>query len=83
MKRKSLTITEVANSVGMNKSTLHNYCNGVVPRNIITLKKLADFLGVPFSDLMFEESSTQQVCEKIDCRGNCTITINISANNLS
>jgi transcriptional regulator with XRE-family HTH domain len=35
----------------MNKSTLHNYCNGVIPRNLMKLQELADLLGVTLSEL--------------------------------
>ncbi len=79
MRKRSLTITTVASEIGMNKSTLHNYCNGVIPRNIVTIKKLADYLGVSFSDLMFgENQQLPEVTQEIDCSKNCTITIHIS-----
>lgn len=54
MKARNLTITAIAREVGMNKSTLHNYCNGVIPRNLLKIKDLADFLEVDLSDLIFE-----------------------------
>jgi transcriptional regulator with XRE-family HTH domain len=47
------TVTKTAKQVGMNKSTLHGYCNGVVPRNIRQLKSLADFLEISLNDLLF------------------------------
>ncbi len=81
MKKKFLTTTTIAKEVGMNKSTLHNYCNGVIPRNIIAIKKLADFLEVSFSSLMFGDSSENESSSKIECAGNCTITIHISNDN--
>lgn len=62
MKSKGLTITAVATKIGMNKSTLHNYCNGVVPRNLVKIKELADLFGVSLSSLLFGEekqSSTE------------------------
>lgn len=31
---KKLTVTDTAKKVRMHKSTLHGYCNGVVPRNL-------------------------------------------------
>ncbi len=54
--QKSLSITMIAREVGMNKSTLHNYCNGVIPRNILSLKKLANFLDISLNDLIFENN---------------------------
>lgn len=53
MKDQEFTVTSLASRVGMNKSTLHNYCNGVVPRNVLKIKELADVLGVPVGDLIF------------------------------
>jgi transcriptional regulator with XRE-family HTH domain len=53
MASRNLTITTVARQIGMNKSTLHNYCNGVVPRNLIKIKELADLLEISLSELVF------------------------------
>jgi len=53
MNKRRMTISQTASAVGMNKSTLHNYLNGVVPRNIVTLKKLADLFDLTLSELMF------------------------------
>lgn len=53
MASRNLRVTLVAKKVGMNKSTLHGYCNGVVPRNLRTLKALADYFGVSFAELVF------------------------------
>jgi len=56
MASKNLKVTVVARKVGMNKSTLHGYCNGVIPRNLRQLKLLADFLEISFSELIFGKS---------------------------
>lgn len=53
MARKNLTLTATAKHVGMNKSTLHNYCNGVIPRNLLKIKELADYLEVSLNELIF------------------------------
>lgn len=50
---KDLKVTGTARKVGMHKSTLHGYCNGVVPRNLIQLRNLADFLGISLGELLF------------------------------
>jgi transcriptional regulator with XRE-family HTH domain len=51
--KHGLTLSAAATKVGMNKSTLHNYCNGVVPRNLVKIKELANLFDVSFSDLVF------------------------------
>lgn len=57
MRSHKLTITATAAKIGMNKSTLHNYCNGVVPRNLIKIKELADLFGISLNSLLFGENS--------------------------
>lgn len=57
MADRKVTVTVAARDVGMNKSTLHGYCNGVVPRNLKQLKALADYLGVSFDELIFGGTS--------------------------
>ena len=59
MKKKKVSISQTAMAVEMNKSTLHNYCNGVVPRNILSLKKLADYFEVSFSELLYGPQVSQ------------------------
>ena len=76
MKARNLTITSIAREVGMHKSTLHNYCNGVIPRNLLKLKELADFLGVGLSDLIFDSPvSTISIPSEDGIEGKYEITI--------
>lgn len=53
MASRKVSVTVTAREVGMNKSTLHGYCNGIVPRNLKQLKALADYLGISFDELIF------------------------------
>lgn len=53
MATKNLNITATAKKAGMHKSTLHGYCNGVIPRNLLQLRDLADFLEISMADLIF------------------------------
>jgi transcriptional regulator with XRE-family HTH domain len=54
---KNMTVTSASRQIGMNKSTLHNYCNGVVPRNLLKIKELADLLDVSLNELVYGTSS--------------------------
>jgi len=56
MDERGLSVSATAKSIGMNKTTLHNYCNGVIPRNLVALNNLAQFFGVSFSDLIFDKN---------------------------
>lgn len=53
LSEQNRSFTSTAKQVGMNKSTLHGYCNGVIPRNLTQLKDLAEFLEVSLTDLIF------------------------------
>ena len=76
MKNKGLTISGTAKKVGMNKATLHNYCNGVVPRNLITLNKLAEFFGISLSELVFELDSRSTIHIEGGLEGHYELVIN-------
>lgn len=52
IKQRGLSVSQTATRVGMNKTTLHNYCNGVVPRNLESLIKLADFFEISLDHLL-------------------------------
>lgn len=53
MKQKRTTISSVSRQAGINKSTVHNYLNGVMPSGIIGLQNLADFFGVTTDQLVY------------------------------
>lgn len=60
MKERGLSVATLARIIGMNKSTLHNYYNGVIPRNIESLKKLSEYFGIPIDKLLFEEPPVEE-----------------------
>lgn len=55
--KKGMKQTHLAARVKINKSTLHNYANGVVPAGIVSLKKIADFFEMSLDELIFDEKS--------------------------
>jgi transcriptional regulator with XRE-family HTH domain len=59
MIRNKLSLTKLARTVGLNKSTLHNYCNGVVPSNIDSLKKIADLFGMSIDELVYGKKQVE------------------------
>lgn len=76
MASRNLTITSTARQIGMNKSTLHNYCNGVIPRNLLKIKELADLLNVSLSELIFGTSSEPKIMSLNDgVEGRFEVTI--------
>lgn len=59
MKEKKIAMSTTAKKTSINRSTLHSYCNGVIPKHVITVKKLADFFGVTFEELLFGYNEAQ------------------------
>ena len=53
LKQKSLSQTTIARKLSINKSTFHNYLNGIEPRSLITLLKIAKFFDVTLDQLVF------------------------------
>ena len=56
MNERDWSINETARKVGMSKSTLHNFCCGVIPKNIQILKDLADLFEVSLNELIGGEN---------------------------
>lgn len=50
----------VCRQVGINKSTLHGYMNGVFPRSLLSLVELSKFLKVEPKDLLFANLSVKK-----------------------
>ncbi len=59
------SLSRVAQSVGMNKSTLHGYLNGILPKSLETIIKLAEVLEVEPENLLFSDisRSTKKECK--------------------
>ncbi|OQW53859.1 MAG: hypothetical protein A4S09_06480 [Proteobacteria bacterium SG_bin7] len=60
MNERDWSINETARKSGMSKSTLHNFCCGVIPKNIQSLKDLADLFEVSLNDLIAGENRFQK-----------------------
>ena len=53
---KGLSLHIVSTKSGVNKSTLHNYINGVLPQGLSALLKLCDYFDVTLEDLVFSKN---------------------------
>lgn len=61
-----LTLTTIAKKAGVNKSTLHNYTNGILPGSLKTIESLADFFNINPADLVYGDLTEEiQVFDKI------------------
>ncbi len=54
------TINLTAKKIGMSKSTLHNYCCGIFPKNLQSLKDLADLFGISLNELILGDKKSEE-----------------------
>ena len=54
--QRKLSLHMISAKTGVNKSTLHNYLNGVTPQGIHSLLKLCDYFDVDLEDLLFSQN---------------------------
>ena len=71
---RRITLTTAAKKSGMNKSTLHGYYNGVVPRNLLKIRDLADLLEIPFAELLFG-NDPQESADSESFEGRYEVTV--------
>lgn len=65
-REKNLKISTIAYKVGMSQSTLHSYFNGVEPKSMVALKKVADYFDVSIDELIFGDSENQNPNRELD-----------------
>lgn len=53
LKKDKKSVASVAKKLGINKSTLHNWQNGVLPQGLPSLLKVARYFNVSVNDLIF------------------------------
>lgn len=64
LKEQGRPLSKVAALSQMNKSTLHGYLNGVIPKSLLSLVELSKTLGVEPKDLLFGELSESAKVEE-------------------
>jgi transcriptional regulator with XRE-family HTH domain len=80
MKKRHLTISQAAAGIKMNKSTLHGYCNGVIPRNVLTLRRMAEFFEISLPELLYgSQSNPQNILQAFLLEGVYELTIRRTA----
>ncbi len=55
MDSKNLSLLELSEMLGEPSSTVHGWLNGIAPKNIVTLRKIAHLLGLSIEELCFNE----------------------------
>lgn len=54
---KNISLNQLAKKTSINKSTLHNYLNGVDPQGLHALLKLAEFFEITIEELLFDKET--------------------------
>lgn len=66
----SLSLHQLAKRTNINKSSLHNYVNGVLPQGLAALLKLAECFEVSIDELLFgqtaDEENTREEVERYE-----------------
>lgn len=60
IKEHGLNISKLAELTGVNVQTIHNWSSGQKPKNIVQIKKVADFFDVSIEYLCFGESDNKK-----------------------
>lgn len=53
LEQEGITQSGLANRLAINKSTLHNWVNGVSPQALLTLSRIADYFELSIDELCF------------------------------
>ena len=74
LKRDRRSLASIAKELGINKSTLHNWQNGVTPQSLVSLVRLAAYFDVPVVELIFEKNR-HQILHQISIEQNYEVII--------
>ncbi len=61
---KDISLHQLSRKTNINKSTLHNYLNGVHPQGLDALLKLTDFFQLSLEQLLFTEDELRALSPK-------------------
>lgn len=56
LEKEKISLKDLASAVDIAPSTIHGWLNGVPPKSISDVKKVADFLNLTTDELCFNES---------------------------
>ena len=56
LKNQSLTASELSRKTGVSKQVISDWLAGVMPRNLMQVKSVSTFLGLPIDTLCFGET---------------------------
>ena len=65
----NLSLKELAIKLDVPPSTVHGWLNGIPPKSILTIKKIADLFNCSIDKLCFSEEFEKMVPEDLDYYG--------------
>ena len=65
----NLSLKELAIKLNVPSSTVHGWLNGIPPKNILTIKKIADHFDCSIDMLCFNDDCEKRVMEELDHNG--------------
>lgn len=68
LEQRDLSLHKVSIDAKINKSSLHNYLNGVMPQGLVSLIKLSQFFNLGLDELVFGSSETETNTEESDLK---------------
>ena len=72
---KNLSLSQVSKGTNINKSTLHNYLNGVLPQGLVPIIKISHFFDISIEELLFEIEFTKSQQIALSYEGNYEVII--------
>jgi transcriptional regulator with XRE-family HTH domain len=60
LKSEGITLNEFSKRISISASTIHGWLNGIPPKNLKDVKKVADYFNVSLDELCFEEVKLSQ-----------------------
>lgn len=55
--KEQINATALARALNINKTCVHNYCNGTIPSGVLTIKKISEYFDVPMMTLLYGDTS--------------------------
>ncbi len=63
LKDKNLSLKEFSNQLNVSISTVHGWVNGIPPKSVVTLKKIADLMNCSIDELCFDQRKETELIE--------------------
>ncbi len=63
LKDKNLSLKDFSNQLNVSISTVHGWVNGIPPKSVVTIKKIADLMNCTIDELCFDQKRETELIE--------------------